>query len=243
MQKFVLSTSFILTMLSGFTQKRPPNTWWTIYGQTQLLPGDVYISSKQQSIGYGIGQTLLFNGKEKESKTRWMGLDFNHHYFGRKQIGTYRVFYETFQLSFIARFCFQGTETVTPYLDMSAGLRMMASFTANERTYTGLLWRRSVDFVTALLTKDGNDPIDITDHKIIREFDRFMPTAGIGAGILVKSKQSNKGLSIKASMNFGTHSAYADYRATKTENDTYNYTIAHGSGRFYNLQIGYSFRN
>ena len=242
MRKIILVSGFILTLLSAFAQSKPPETWWTLYGQTQLLPGDVYISPKQQTIGYGVGQTLLFNGQDKEQKTRWMGLDFNHHYFGRKQIGSYRVFYETYQLSFLTRFCFQGTKTVTPYLDLSAGLRLMVSFTANERTYTGLLWRRSVDMVAIMLSKN-NDPVEISDHKIIREFDRFMPVAGIGAGIFVKNKKGNKGLSIKASVNFGTHSAYVDYRATKTESDTYNYNISHGSGRFYNIQIGYSFRN
>jgi hypothetical protein len=241
MRKIILAIAFILTLLSAFAQRQPSTSWWTIYGQSQLLPGDVYISPKQQSIGYGGGQTLLFSNRDKEKK-RWMGIEFNHHYFGRKQIGDYRVFYETWQLSFLTRFCFQGTETVTPFVDLSAGLRLMVSFTANNRTYSGLIWRRSVDLVVAMLTKDDNDPVEITDHKIIREFDRFMPTAGIGAGVLIKSKKSNRGLSIKGSMNFGTHSAYVDYRSIKNESDTYNYTIEHGSGRFYNIQLGYAFK-
>lgn len=243
MKKIFFSCFFLLTIQYAEAQEnRRSQMWWTIYGQAQLLPGDVYISAKQNATGYGGGQTFLFVSRDKDPKLFWMGFDLNHHYFGRKQIGDYRVFYETWQLSFVSRFCFPSHNlTITPYVDLNAGLRLMESFTANNRTYGGLLYRRAVDLIAMALSE--NDDMDITDHKIIRSYGRLMPTAGVGAGCWLKGKKSNRGLSIKASVNFGTAAKYADYRALKTEEETYNYNIGRGSGRFYNFHIGYSFRD
>ena len=172
-----------------------------------------------------------------------MGFDFNHHYFGRKQINTYKVFYESWQLAFITRLSFPSGRQITPYIDLSAGLRLLITFTANDRTYAGLLARRWIDIFTAMVSAEDRGPIDITDHKVIREYDRVMPTAGIGAGFWISNKKKDKGLSIKGSINLGTISKYADYRKIITETDTYNYVIARGSGVFFNVHIGYSFRN
>jgi hypothetical protein len=244
MKKTIFLFIFILPLLPLMAQRKkrerkPTDLWWTMYGQTQLMPGDVHITAKQPVIGYGSGHTVLLIRRDKEIKRVWMGFDFNQHYFGRKRVNDFRVFYETWQLSYVTRFSFTGTENLTPFIDLSGGLRLMVSFTANSRTYGGLLFRRFIDLVDAT---DGYDS-DITDHKIIREHDRFMPTAGIGGGFWLKGKKSERGLSIKASVNFGTASKFADYRNIISESDTYNYTINRGSGRFYNFQIGYSFRD
>lgn len=243
MKKAIILFVLLLHLIPLFAQRKkkerkPTETWWTMYAQTQLLPGDVYISAKQPAWGYGSGHTLLFIRKDKEPKQVWLGFDFNQHYFGRKRVNDFRVFYEIWQLSFVTRFAFPENKTITPFIDLSAGGRLMASFTANSRTYGGLLFRRGIDIIDAM---DGYDA-DITDHKIIREHDRFMPTAGIAGGFWLKGKKSNKGLSIKASVNFATASKFADYRAILTESDTYNYTLTRGTGRFYNFQIAYSSR-
>lgn len=247
MKRIIFLFIFNLALLPLLAQRRirerkPTELWWTMNGQAQLLPGDVYISAKPTAIGYGSGHTFLFVRKDKEPKQVWLGFDFNHQYFGRKKVNSYRVFYETWQLSFVTRFSFPGNETFTPFIDLSGGLRVMVSFTANDRTYGGLLLRRSVDIVHAILSKDNNDSPSLSDHKIIREFVRFMPAPGVAAGFFLKGKKNERGVSIKASVNFGTASKFADYRNIIAESDTYNYTLTRGSGRFYNFQIGYSFR-
>ena len=248
MWKTVLTTSFLLLVLCSSGQRRnrerkPTETWWTIYGETQILPGNVYITAKQPALGYGSGHTLVFIREDRSPKRVWLGFDFNHHYFGRKQINDYKVFYESWQLAFVTRLSFPSGRQITPYIDLSGGLRMLASFTAYDRTYAGLLYRRFIDIGVAILEKDDGDPIQLTDHKIIKEYDRFMPTAGVGAGFWISNKKKNKGLSIKGSVNFGTASKFADYRAIRTETDTYDYIITRGSGTFFNIQLGYSFRN
>jgi hypothetical protein len=244
MWKTVLTTIFLLLVLNSPAQRKSrerksSETWWTIYGETQILPGSVYITAKRPAIGYGSGHTLVFISENKSPKRTWFGWDFNHHYFGRKQINDFKVFYESWQLSFVTRISFPSGRQITPYIDLSGGLRLLISFTANDRTYAGLLIRRWIDIIDAT---DGYDA-GLTDHKVIREYDRFMPTAGIAAGFWLSNKAKTKGLSIKASANIGTASKFADYRELKTESDAYNYIITRGSGAFFNIQIGYSLRN
>jgi hypothetical protein len=183
MWKTVLTWFFLKLMVNSSAQNH--ETWWTIYGGTQILPGSIYITASQPPIGYGSGHTILFKGINKPLKKSWMGFDFNHHYFGRKQINTYKVFYESWQLAFVTRLSFPSGRQITPYIDLSAGLRLFITFTANDRTYGGLLVRRWIDIIDAT---DGYDA-DITDHKVIREYDRFMPTAGIGAGFWISNKK------------------------------------------------------
>jgi len=58
---FILSLPFLSLMAQRKTKERKPSeTWWTLYAQTQLLPGDVFISAKQPALGYGGGQTIFF---------------------------------------------------------------------------------------------------------------------------------------------------------------------------------------
>ena len=171
-----------------------------------------------------------------------MGIDFNHHYFGRKKLNDFKVFYESWQLAFLTRVTVSSARQFTPYIDLSGGLRLLISFTANSRTYAGLLTRRWIDLITFAASGADNDPLDVTDHKVIRQYDRLMPVAGIGAGFWLSNKKKDSGLNIKGSIHFGTASKYADYREIKNETDTYNYIISRGSGAFFNLQMGYSFR-
>ena len=244
MWKTVVTTILLLAVFDLSAQRKnktrtPSEVWWTMYGQTQILPGSVYISARQPAIGYGSGQTLVFINKDKIEKRFWLGFDFSQHYFGRKRINDFRVFYESWQLSFVTRFAFPSGRQVTPFIDLSGGLRVLVSFTANNRTYGGLLFRRAIDIIDNL---DGYIS-DVTDHRIIKEYDRFMPTAGIAGGFWFSNKKKDSGLSLKASVNFSNDSKFADYRQIITESDTYNYTITRGSGTFFNIQLGYSFRD
>ena len=241
MGKTLLAAILLLFVFDSSAQRS--ESWWTIYGGTQILPGNVYITAEQPAMGYGSGHTIVFVRKDNPVKRVWLGLDFNHHYFGRKQINDYKVFYESWQLSFVTRLSFPSGRQVTPYIDLSGGLRMLAGFTANHRTYAGLLYRRFIDIGVTLIENEDNDPVQLTDHKIIEEYDRFMPTTGVAAGFWFSNKKRTKGLSVKASLNIGTTSKFADYRKIVNEYDTYNYTIIRGSGAFFNIQLGYSLKN
>jgi hypothetical protein len=243
MRKIVFAAILIFPFLPLSAQKKkkeraPSDTWWTVNAGTQILQSDVYITAKQPSIGYGSGHTILFR-KQKESPSQaWMGVDFMHHYFGVKKVNEFRVFYESWQLTYLVRLSFPANEKILPYLDVSAGGRYLVSFTTDDRSYTGILLRRFGE----LLKKDG-DPLIENDFSIIKEYGKLNLVGAVSGGVLF-SERKNKfcGLSLKGTVNFGTKSRFADYRKIADEIDTYEYPLRNGSGLYFTLQLGYSFK-
>ena len=243
MHKIVFTAILILPFLPLSAQKKKKerilsDTWWTINAGTQILQSDVYLTAKQPSIGYGSGHTLLFRKQNKNPSQVWMGADFMHHYFGVKNINEFRVFYESWQLAYLVRFSFPGSDRVKPFIDFSAGGRYLVSFTTDNRSYVGVLFRRFVE----IFKKEKYDPIIENNFRIIKEYGKLNLVGSISGGVLF-SKKSNpfKGFSIKGTVNLGTKARFADYRRIVDDIDTYEYPLQNGSGLYFNLQIGYSF--
>jgi hypothetical protein len=243
MRKIVFAAILIFPFLPLAAQKKkknrtPDDVWWTINSGAQILQNDVYITAKQPSIGYGSGHSFLFRKQNKTSSPVWKGFDFMHHYFGVKKINDFRVFYESWQLTYLVRLSFPGNEKIMPYIDFSAGGRYLVSFTTEGRSYSGILLRRFGEF----LRKDG-DPLVENNFSIIKEYGKLNIIGAISGGVLFPEKKNKYcGLSIKGSVNIGTKSRFADYRKIADDIDTYEYPLRNGSRLYFTLQLGYSFK-
>ena len=227
----------LLMVPSFYTAAQKKNeTWWTMYAGAHILPADVYVTEKSPHAGIGSGHTLLFRSSKQSNVRVWLGGDFNHHYFGVRQVGDFRVFYENWQLAFVTRFSFTNQSRITPFADIAAGGRYLVSFTTNDRNYAGIIFRRFFD-----LTDERDNP-DFYDYKIIREYGKFNPFVSLSGGFVVKTKSSDhRGFTLKGSLNLGTKTRFVDRRYILTETDTYYYPLNNGSGLFFNVQLGYSF--
>ena len=243
MHKIIFSIILFLPFLPLAAQKKkkdrtPSDTWWTVNAGTQVLQSDVYITAKQPSIGYGSGHTILFRKQNENPSQIWMGLDFMHHYFGVKKVNEFRVFYESWQLAYLVRLSFRSNERVKPFIDFSLGGRYLVSFTTDDRSYVGVLFRRIVE----VFKKEKEERIIDNDFRVIKEYGKLNLVGAISGGVLFSEKSNPfRGFSIKGTVNLGTKSRFADYRRIVDDIDTYEYPLQNGSGIYFNLQLGYSF--
>ena len=243
MRKIVFAAILIFHFLPLAAQKEkkertPSDNWWTVNAGTQILQSDVYITAKQPSIGYGSGHTILFRKQNKNPSQLWMGIDFMHHYFGVKKVNEFRVFYESWQLSYLVRLSFPGSARVKPFIDFSAGGRYLVSFTTDNRSYVGVLFRRIVE----VFKREEDERIIENNFRVIKEYGKLNLVGAISGGVLFSEKTSSfRGFNIKGTVNLGTKARFADYRRIVDDIDTYEYPLQNGSGLYFNLQIGYSF--
>lgn len=215
---------------------KDPETWWTVFGSANVLANDIYIQLNQPAVGYGSGHTFLFIKKDKNPKRVWTGFDFSHHYFGVKKINGLRLFYESFQISFVTRFSFADDNSVVPFIDLSGGLRVFSCFTTDGRRYGGVLLTRLGEML------DRSDILEVNTD-IVNEHERWNIAGGISGGVWITGKKKGiGGLSLKGTVNLGTKLKYADYRQVNSEMYMYDYPMVKGSGMFYTFQLAYSQR-
>ncbi|MDX2047776.1 MAG: hypothetical protein SFU87_13380 [Chitinophagaceae bacterium] len=217
--------------------------WWTLYISAAGLPSNVYISNGGP--GAGSGQTFLFPGKSRVRAAGvpvWLGVDFNHHYFGTANINMYKVHYENWQLSFVMRFTNTTPARIKPFMDVTIGGRYLVSFTTEEKGYAGVLLLRSVDVAIAAFS-NGNVNSN-ADYKIRAEYGKVSMLGSLSGGLMLVDKKTKwGGFTCKGSLQFGTTTRYANRRKLSEDfSNVFYYPLKTGSGIMYTFQLGYTVR-
>lgn len=215
--------------------KRHP--WWVLYLSGGVHPPDVTIG--QGRMGWGSGQTFLFsiNSKIPSNKAPfWLGVDFNQHYFGTVTIAPYRVHYENWQMTVVSRFTNTSQTAIKPFIDFQLGGRYLVALTTYDRNYSGIVLLRSEDIVAAVLNLPANSS---DEYRIEKEYGKLMWVGGFSPGILIPwNKKNFGGITLRASVLFGSPTRFADSHQIRTVNDVYDYPLKNGSRFYYTFQLG-----
>ena len=213
--------------------------WWVLYLSGAVHPPDVTIGTG--NMGWGGGQTILFPIGKRTAVKRipfWFGIDFNQHYFGTTKVLPYKVHYENWQFTFVGRFTNTTNSRIKPFIDLQVGARYLASFTTENRDYSGVIILRTEDFISSL--NQGSYTNSRTDdYNIRKEYGRVMWVCALSSGLLIPWDIKHfGGVTLRGNLIYGSIPRFADREQIKTVNDVYDYPLKEGSRFLFTFQLG-----
>jgi hypothetical protein len=219
------------------TESVKANAWYTPFVGAIGLPADVYVTRHLPGLGFGSGHVVLFQLDPRNGKRFWLGFDFNRHYFSRRKINDYRLFYEHWQFGPVLRFSIIKHSAFEVFTDCQAGIRTLGSYTTHKASFTEAYIVRWL----SIFSKDSNG--DLEDDIIVKRYERLNVNAGLAFGFAFwLNKERNHGLTLRGVFNAGDRARYIDRRLVTSEDAMIHYPATRGSGKFFNVQVSYSTR-